>query len=700
MKIKKITLHNIGPFVGENSFHFNTVDKNRNIVLIGGKNGAGKTTLFNSIKICLYGSRAFGFNTKNQFYIEEVTKIINTAEKLNPVGKAGITTELVMDDGKYDHIYTLKRSWTISKKNFREKFQVYKNDTLLSESEKQDFESYLLQLIPPDMFKFYFFDGEKISDFVFSGRKDTDFKQAFLKLCGLDTIEIICENFQRISRHRLKDESGVAQTYESFVSEKKRLNSEIDQNTKHRADLAREAVSLDEELARLKQEYAKNGGVSQAQWQQLQDQLNREEFMRNETRKWLKDTANNVLPFVILKRELQALKEQLFQEQSIQNHTAVEEVLQNDCVQQALIRLFRSQNIALPEHLAARAIGEIAAQTNVKKGSEAYLMLSRNELTELIGKINQLSAFEPSKIKEATDEIASSLQRTKKIRSEIERCSADNYESFLKVQNQLLEKKTNVMADIIEAERTASELSEQLTKLDAGLKKARTQYEAVLKEKSVNEISAKALLAFEELQSKLYYKFIREIEKHFQSNFMALINKPDLLDGIIVDEDLNVIPYKNQTFNIPELSALLDHSGPAYLMSQIGGAAFDKFCKLKDTSSGTVILPVEVKQQLSAGEKQIFIMSLYQSLSMLNKITVPYIIDTPFARIDGEHRQNILEKFFMQLKGQVIILSTDEEIVGQYAKMISGTLANQYVLNHLENGSTQIIANTYFGGQI
>ena len=67
-------------------------------------------------------------------------------------------------------------------------------------------------------------------------------------------------------------------------------------------------------------------------------------------------------------------------------------------------------------------------------------------------------------------------------------------------------------------------------------------------------------------------------------------------------------------------------------------------------------LPVEVKQQLSAGEKQIFIMALYQALSQLNKINVPYIVDTPFARIDKEHRGKILSQFFKKLNGQIIIL--------------------------------------------
>ena len=92
-------------------------------------------------------------------------------------------------------------------------------------------------------------------------------------------------------------------------------------------------------------------------------------------------------------------------------------------------------------------------------------------------------------------------------------------------------------------------------------------------------------------------------------------------------------------------------------------------------------------------------MALYQALSQLNKINVPYIVDTPFARIDKEHRGKILSQFFKKLNGQIIILSTDEEIVGEYRESISDIISNTFVLNHIANGNTEILANTYFGGK-
>ncbi len=233
---------------------------------------------------------------------------------------------------------------------------------------------------------------------------------------------------------------------------------------------------------------------------------------------------------------------------------------------------------------------------------------------------------------------------------------------------------------------------------DSKLVKAKNDYEAILKKQSINDISARALLAFDELQDVLYAKSIKTVEKRFAKHFKALINKSDLIDGIHIDDSLNVLPYKNKHFFAKDIRRSLMINGPEYIIAQIGLHAFEILQTKLKSGEEEFDLPAEVKQQLSAGEKQIFVMALYQALSGLNKINVPYIIDTPFARIDKEHRENILEHFFKQLKGQIIILSTDEEIVSTYMNVVSDVISNTFVLNHTTTGSTEVLANEYFGG--
>ena len=89
-------------------------------------------------------------------------------------------------------------------------------------------------------------------------------------------------------------------------------------------------------------------------------------------------------------------------------------------------------------------------------------------------------------------------------------------------------------------------------------------------------------------------------------------------------------------------------------------------------------------------------MALYHSLVRLCKHEVPFIIDTPFARIDTEHRRNISEHFFSKLNGQVFILSTNEEIDSEHVKILRDKIAATYMLENTDNKRTVIVKNTYF----
>ena len=71
MIIKKITLCNFGSYEGVNTFSTD-IEKDRNIILFGGKNGAGKTTLFTAIRVCLYGYISMGYKSKNAYYLNAI----------------------------------------------------------------------------------------------------------------------------------------------------------------------------------------------------------------------------------------------------------------------------------------------------------------------------------------------------------------------------------------------------------------------------------------------------------------------------------------------------------------------------------------------------------------------------------------------------------------------------------------------------
>lgn len=80
------------------------------------------------------------------------------------------------------------------------------------------------------------------------------------------------------------------------------------------------------------------------------------------------------------------------------------------------------------------------------------------------------------------------------------------------------------------------------------------------------------------------------------------------------------------------------------------------------------------KKRLSAGEKQLMVISLLWALAICSKKKLPVIIDTPLSRLDSSHRRALIKTYFPKASDQTIILSTDSEINETYY----GFLKNEY----------------------
>lgn len=92
--------------------------------------------------------------------------------------------------------------------------------------------------------------------------------------------------------------------------------------------------------------------------------------------------------------------------------------------------------------------------------------------------------------------------------------------------------------------------------------------------------------------------------------------------------------------------------------------------------------------QLSAGEEQIFTQALIQAIAKVSGRDFPFVVDTPLARLDVDHRVGVL-RHFTDREGQVILLSTDTEVVGPYLDAIRKRVLAAYRLNvHAEDGVT------------
>ena len=82
----------------------------------------------------------------------------------------------------------------------------------------------------------------------------------------------------------------------------------------------------------------------------------------------------------------------------------------------------------------------------------------------------------------------------------------------------------------------------------------------------------------------------------------------------------------------------------------------------------------------SAGASQIFTQSLIKAITDVSGRVFPFIVDTPLARLSLEQRLGVL-KTFTDRSGQVILLSTDQEVVDDKLEAIRDRLSRVYELS-------------------
>lgn len=693
MKINNIILHNFGSYEGTTDFETKPVGE-RNIILIGGKNGAGKTTLFTAMRLCLYGYKSMGYKNVNSFYTRAIVKLINNTAKITKPTISYVTMRINLNNSQGVDSFELTRSWELND-SLTETFSVSKNGVNLNDEEIADFEKYLISLIPPELFNLYFFDGEKIADFFMDDGSNTRIKEAFLTLCGYDTFDIMIRNFKRIS----SSSATAPPALDEYIVAKEAVSSNESKCIDLGAQLHScvDAISdCEATIGAQEKEYYQKGGITEEEWNQKLYTLKDEEKKRETYNALLKKWANEVIPFIMLRKQILVLKSQIENENQVLKYTYFCEVLNSDNVRS----------------LVQDKLDEInkAAFADYGQNCEPILNLSLEQNSLLLARINHILSFEREKVEKCKKAIKRSLNLTAKIRKEIDSSSITNVQEFMKRRAQLFEEKSALLVQRVELERQLSEQKELLKIAEQQLSKVQSRLEDELKKASINDISARAIVMIDKLQTILYRKQIEKVEAFFRKEISSLMRKSRFIDDIYIDGNFNTHIYRTDEVLLDKLREALNTNTQDQLTAFWGTKAVHALLEISGTNTyidmiryfnntqlKSVLLPIEIdKSSLSNGEKQIFIMALYHSLVSLCNHELPFVIDTPFARIDTEHRKNISKHFFSKLNGQVFILSTNEEIDGSHVQILTDKIAATYMLENTDNKQTIVIKNSYF----
>ena len=106
-----------------------------------------------------------------------------------------------------------------------------------------------------------------------------------------------------------------------------------------------------------------------------------------------------------------------------------------------------------------------------------------------------------------------------------------------------------------------------------------------------------------------------------------------------------------------------------------------------------VIVP---RSSLSAGERQLMIISVLWALAICSMKKLPVIIDTPLARLDTQHREALLKVYFPKASEQTIILSTDTEITKNAYDILKESIGNEFTLIYNEKSRSTTVHQGYF----
>lgn len=713
MKLTKIELNNFGSYYGKNVLSIDVSDDNKQIVLIGGENGAGKTTLFTAIVLCLYGHYSFGYKNSGKVYTQKVFTYINDTAKLDEDESASVTLDFVdSSNGDLDS-YSITRSWTWKKSNVKESITAQKNGQILEKQSLIDFQNFLINMIPPSLLKLYFFDGERIAEYLLDDAQN-NVRDALMILSGNDTFDIMYSGIKKVLVAGNAAEDTATREYFIRKSEKISLDESRKALRESIDDLSAQADDKKAEVDRIKKEYAAQGGISLDEWKELNSSLKAEDEARERINYERKEIATDILPFVIVSSLLDKVRPQITKEHEYKTWQTLSKTLTTDRFRKIISDTLSNSGQANYDEITSRICDNIITYlvpVNGWKSFEPIFGLSEDDEMDVQTIVNRVSQFDVTRISELKHEHDSSLERSQALRDKLQNSSIDNYQEYIKSLSDLNEEifQLSVMIKTKQDELVNVEAQYQIAEKRLG--EAYKNLELDIKRKSVTSISSKAIVLLEELQAKIHGKLTKEVRADTLSALRLLIRKKSFIEDLEIDDNFKVHLLKNQIIEIKDIIKIHNRSGIEGVKRSLQKYGYESLCKtvnapkdskdltqyLNSYSKPTVKVLMEISiDSLSKGEKQIFVMSLYWAMMKQSKCQLPFIIDTPFARIDTEHRTNIVDHFFKRLPGQLLILSTNEEINAKHMQAMSDSISNSFMLEFGEDKRTRIAENRYF----
>lgn len=709
MKINKVKLYNFSSYEGNNEFDFEITDAGKNIVLIGGKNGAGKTSLFTAIKVALYGPLAYGYVGVNSHYISKIKDLINSKAFQHEVVESEVQITLQLKIERDISNYVITRKWDYTNQRLTEKYTVERDGKQLKDQELSYFENYLRSIIPPDLFEFFLFDGEEVGNIFSTSAYNTYVRNAVFTMCGMDVFEIIRKfTHGYVTRNNSIDDDEVYDTYEAakqqmelLEAEKKNLESKVNSLTKELED-------TEVQLTELATAFKNAGGISRREKKQLEDEYTHAEKVKTETLTNIKIFVEGLMPFYILKDFANPIMSQLDFEEKGEIFYYVQSKLKRDSIAELLKGdVLDSKVDQLMDYLL-----DTFRPKGFRDDMEMMFDLSKEDIGRVNGIVLSLDDFDVSAMVEMVNKRKAASERTAEINRILKNSmSEEDVNAFAQKENEILKKKDDLSSRLYDSQHRLEDIDKELHSQEQIRDKAMQILKLNAQNKHVYELSSGISSMMEQFLEEKTLSIRKKLEKAIVQKLKSIYRKNNLITHIEIGKNFDFNLYQDEEYNGKELLTLYKNLGSSEFTNLIGTKGEKKLIKMLNGTSINVLKnksevelgkkPIQLYKKielgrLSKGERQIFILALYWAIIEISGQNIPFVIDTPYARIDANHRREISEKFFPNISDQVIILSTDEEINEEYYKIVKPYISKEYLLINDENENRTTIENNYF----
>ena len=667
MLLHSLTLENIRIFKGKNVLDFSptiTKDSHKPIILIGGKNGAGKTTLFESILLCLYGQKAPGTRMSNPKYEQYIRQMVPRNRKGEPELLPSVEVAFDFTHGGLRQTYHIRREWSFIPK-FSEQLTVKRNGEVLHDLETDQWQERLNELIPPRFARLFLFDGEKIQNLVEDNAENVYLRDSFKSLLGLDIIDRLNADLAIYLIQNLKGSELAAigkelDEVQSAIGNAEAEKEEIEQD---RAQIQSKIDQIRGDVERQEQIVASEGGSFARKREDLKKEKIRLDHDILKTQNEIRELCGGLFPFSITPKYCEMLKEHLIEEDNIQARIRSQDIIHknidelNKIVQSPAfwsdISVAEAQKTKLKNKLISIMHQQLTIDETIKKQPLIH-HLSQHEYHQLLQWIEEATKNTPEKMQELSDLLEKLILQHAKVAQKIERAPSDEviapHITKLNEMNQSLGRFTQQLTGYDEKVR---HLEIRITELNRQLEKVNEQLQSAKGGSRKVELLQEVTGVLTEYSKDLQQQKIAQLAGNILSCFTRLIRKDDYVRNILIDEEYNITLYEPDGHPIP-------------------------------------------KDLLSAGEKEIFAVSLIWGLTLTSGRQLPFIIDTPLGRLDSEHRGNLVMDFFQQAGDQMIIFSTDTEIDKEYFRTLQPHIARAYHLDYNKKDRHTSISPGYF----